>query len=30
MLAEKNNFSSNASHSFAESKIISECKNDQP
>ena len=33
MVAEKNNFSSNALHNFAKSKVISKCKkckNDKP
>ena len=29
-MAEKNNFSSNAEHNFAKSKVISKCKNDKP
>ena len=30
MVAEKNNFSSNAQHNFAKGKIISKYKNDKP
>ena len=30
MVAEKNNFSSNAYHNFAKGKVISKCKNDKP
>ena len=30
MVAEKNNFSSNAWHNFAKDKVISKCKNDKP
>ena len=30
MIAEKNNFPSNAQRSFAKIKVISECKNDKP
>ena len=30
MVAEKNNFSSNAWHNFAKGKVISKCKNDKP
>ena len=29
MVAEKNNFSSNAKHNFAKGKVISEYKNDK-
>ena len=29
MVAEKNNFSSNAHHNFARSRVISKCKNDK-
>ena len=29
-MTEKNNFSSNAQHSFAKGKAISKCKNDKP
>ena len=29
MVAEKNNFSSNAWHNFAKGKVISKCKNDK-
>ena len=29
-MAEKNNFSSNAEHNFAKSKVISKCKNAKP
>ena len=29
MVAEKNNFFSNASHNFAKGKVISKCKNDK-
>ena len=29
-MAEKNNFSSNAEHNFAKSKVISKWKNDKP
>ena len=30
MVAEKNNFSSNAYHNFAKGKVISECENGKP
>ena len=30
MVAEKNDFSSNAQHNFAKSKVISKCKYDKP
>ena len=30
MVADKNNFSSNAQHNFAKGKVISKCKNDKP
>ena len=30
MVTEKNNSSSNAYHNFADSKVISKCKNDKP
>ena len=30
MVAEKNNFSSNAQHNIAKGKVISECKNHKP
>ena len=30
MVAEKNTFSSNALHNFANGKVISTCKNDKP
>ena len=29
MVADKNNFSSNAQHNFAKGKVISKCKNDK-
>ena len=29
MLTEKNNFSSNAEHNFANGTVISKCKNDK-
>ena len=30
MVAEKNNFFSNAQHNFEKGKVISKCKNDRP
>ena len=30
MVAEKNNFSSNAQHNFKKGKVISTCKDDKP
>ena len=30
MMAQKNNFSSNAYHNFAKGKVMSKCKNDKP